>query len=109
MLPWDNVTDLMAQYEKMCAFGCKPFMSVRHGPTLSMYSEDPDGNGLEFQVDLLTVEEANLFMKSDAFHVNPIGEPFDPDELVKALARKQDIVSLVIRSDQGTPSSGVPV
>ena len=106
---WDSVNELMAQYEKMCAFGCKPFMSVRHGPTLSMYYTDPDGNGLEFQVDLLSVEEANSFMESDAFHANPIGEPFDPDELVKALSGKQEIVSLVIRSVQSTPASGVPV
>ena len=105
---WDNVNDLMAQYEKMRTFGNKPFMSVRHGPTLSMYYADPDGNGLEFQVDLLTVEEANSFMKSAAFHANPVGEPFDPDELVKALSGKQDITSLVMRSDQSPPPGGVP-
>jgi catechol-2,3-dioxygenase len=106
---WDNVKDLMAQYEKMCGLGCKPFMSVRHGPTLSMYYEDPDGNGLEFQVDLLSADEANSFMQGDAFHANPIGEPFDPDQLVQALASRQDILPLVIRSDQGEPPGGVPL
>jgi catechol-2,3-dioxygenase len=106
---WDTVTELLAQYQSMSALGCKPFMSIRHGPTLSMYYADPDGNGLEFQVDLLDVEQANAFMESDAFHSNAIGEPFDPDEIVAALANNLAIAPLVMRSDQTASDSAIPV
>jgi hypothetical protein len=38
---------------------------------------------LEFQVDCFaTAEEANAYMLSEAFASNPIGVPFDPEELV---------------------------
>ena len=74
-----------------------------------MYYADPDGNGLEFQVDLLDVEQANAFMESDAFHSNAIGEPFYPDEIVAALANNLAIAPLVMRSDQTASDSTIPV
>jgi hypothetical protein len=46
--------------------------------TLSLYYRDPDGNGLEFQIDLMRADDANEFMSGPAFAANPIGEPFDP-------------------------------
>ena len=60
-----------------------PYWPIRHGPTLSLYYKDPDGNRLEFQVDCFaTAEEANAYMRGDSFAANPIGVEFDPEELV---------------------------
>jgi len=47
-----------------------------------MYYADPDGNGLEFQIDLLDERAASAFMHGPVFARNPRGESFDPDELV---------------------------
>jgi hypothetical protein len=56
--------------------------------------------GLEFQVDLLEVEDANRFMSGPAFAANPIGETFDPDALAARLAQDKPINDLIFRSDQ---------
>ena len=46
---------------------------------------DPDGTGVELQVDAFpTKEAAAAYFDSDAFRDNPIGVLFDPEELVKA-------------------------
>jgi hypothetical protein len=55
-----------------------PYRPIRHGPTLSLYYRDPDGNQLEFQIDLLAPEAANDFLRGEAFKANPIGEPSIP-------------------------------
>lgn len=70
-------------YSRLKKRGIEPYWPVRHGPTLSLYYRDPDGNRIEFQVDCFaTAEEANAYMQGDAFAANPIGVNFDPDELV---------------------------
>ena len=38
-----------------------------------MYYGDPDGNLMEFQIDVLEPQAANDFMASPAFEANPIG------------------------------------
>ena len=51
-----------------------------------MYYNDPDGNGLEFQVDNYdTMEGAVGFFSSPAFARNPIGVDYDPDLLLKKM------------------------
>ncbi len=104
---WDSVTDLMDVYKRLKAKNILPFFSVRHGPTLSMYYHDPDGNGMEFQIDILNVDEANAFMESDAFGANPVGETFEPDEIVELLSAGKSIEDIVLRSDQEMPKGGV--
>ena len=37
---------------------------------------------MEFQVDTCTVEEANAYMRSDAFAANPFGVEIDPESLL---------------------------
>ena len=65
-----------------------------------MYYRDPDGNQLEFQTDLMIADDANDFMRSDAFEKNPIGEPFDPEELVARYDAGETVDDLIFRSDQ---------
>ncbi|KAL6241586.1 hypothetical protein RBB50_011609 [Rhinocladiella similis] len=83
---FDTLEDLALAYRQRKARGIEPIWCVNHGPTTSMYYQDPDGNQLETQVDnFTTVEAANEFMASAAFAENPIGVDFDPEELVKKL------------------------
>ncbi|TPX13676.1 uncharacterized protein E0L32_005879 [Thyridium curvatum] len=80
---FENLGDLLLAYQQRKARGILPIWSVNHGPTTSIYYQDPDGNQLETQVDNFdTMEEADAFMTSAAFTENPIGVDFDPEELI---------------------------
>ena len=67
---------------------------------MSLYYDDPDGNSMEFQVDTLVPDAANAFMAGPAFGKNPIGEAFDPEELVRRYEAGPAVDDLVFRSDQ---------
>jgi catechol-2,3-dioxygenase len=97
---WNGVGELLDTYKRLKAMGVTPYRPIRHGITLSMYYRDPDGNQLEFQTDLMSVEDANRFMDSPAFDKNPIGEPFDPDELLARYEAGQPVDDLIFRADQ---------
>ncbi len=78
---YDGVGVWLANYKRCKKRGIEPVMCVNHGPVLSMYYLDPDGNSVEIQTDTMPMDQAFEFMYSDAFADNPIGAPFDPDEL----------------------------
>ena len=78
--------------------GRRPFRSISHGPTTSMYYVDPDGNRVELQIDnFATAEEGQAWMLSPAFHRNPIGVEFDPDDLARRFHAGVPVAELVIR------------
>jgi catechol-2,3-dioxygenase len=97
---WSDLGELVALYTRLKADGIVPVRPIRHGLTLSMYYGDPDGNLLEFQIDVLAPDAANEFMAGPAFDANPIGEPFDPDELVARYEAGQPLDEVIFRSDQ---------
>lgn len=80
-----DVGDLLRTYARLKGAGVVPYWPVHHGTTLSLYYQDPDGNRMEFQVDVGTVEEANAYMASEAFAANPAGVRFEPDWLLEQL------------------------
>ncbi|TGJ80607.1 hypothetical protein E0Z10_g8165 [Xylaria hypoxylon] len=83
---YETMTDLLTAYKQRKAVGILPVWSINHGPTTSMYYEDPDGNRVETQVDNFeTVEETNAFMVGPEFLQNPIGADFEPEELIRKL------------------------
>lgn len=77
-----SIGDLLANYERLKELGITPYWRIHHGITLSFYYRDPDGNRMEFQVDACSVEQANAYMRSDAFAANPIGVEVDPESLL---------------------------
>lgn len=95
-----DLGDLFRQYKRLKAQGLIPFWTINHGMTTSMYYRDPDGNGVEFQVDnFKTKEELDAFFASGKFSENPIGVDFDPEKL---LAMYEDGVALSDLLTQGT-------
>ena len=102
---WDDLGQLVDLYDRLKARGIEPVRPIRHGMTLSMYYADPDGNLMEFQIDLMEPDAANEFMASPAFDANPIGEPFDPDELSRRFRAGEPLADVIFRSDQ----AAVPV
>lgn len=97
---WANLDELLALYRRLRDAGITPETPIKHGMTLSMYYADPDGNLMEFQVDLMSPDDSNEFMRTAAFEANPVGEPFDPDELLAAHEAGEPLDALIFRSDQ---------
>jgi len=66
--------------------GILPFLTLDHGITMSVYYQDPDGNGVEIQVDGFGdwADSKQWISSSLEFATNPIGTFFDPEKLVEA-------------------------
>jgi catechol 2,3-dioxygenase-like lactoylglutathione lyase family enzyme len=87
---------LLLTYERLKKAGIEPVWCINHGPTTSMYYEDPDGIRLEFQVENFpTVEETARFMEGPVFAANPFGVLFDPDYLLERFKRGDDAADLL--------------
>lgn len=86
-----TLSDLLKAYRQRKARGILPIWAVNHGPTTSIYYQDPDGNQIETQVDnFRTIQDANEFMESAEFAENPIGADLDPEDLIKKLENGAD-------------------
>ena len=73
-------------YVRLRDAGITPFLNLDHGMTMSMYYQDPEGNGVEIQVDAFgDWSKGKEWMWASAeFGDNPIGEHFDPEQIVAA-------------------------
>ncbi len=97
---WKDIDELLDIYKRLKGQGIVPYRPIRHGLTLSMYYRDPDGNGLEFQIDVMDLAAAGEFMRGEAFARDPVGQPFNPDELVARYDAGEPVDDLIFRSDQ---------
>jgi hypothetical protein len=94
--------ELLLAYRQRKARGVEPVWCTNHGPTTSLYYNDPDGNMLETQFDNFeTAEAANEFMRGEAFGTNPIGVDFEPEEYIKRLEAGETVKDLAKRPDIG--------
>jgi catechol 2,3-dioxygenase-like lactoylglutathione lyase family enzyme len=73
---------LLGTYARAKAAGVTPVYCINHGPTISIYYADPDGHKNELQIDTMPMELADECIHSPEFAANPLGWPFDPDELL---------------------------
>lgn len=95
-----DLRDLIDTHDRLKAVGIEPYWTVNHGPTTSFYYRDPDGNGVEFQVDnYARIEELHQFFRSQYFEDNPIGIDVDVDDLRVRLDSGEPIESLLLRAD----------
>lgn len=105
---FNTLNDLALGYLQRKAHGITPYWCVNHGPTVSMYYHDPDGNAIETQVDTYeSSEAATAFMMGPEFAENPIGVDFEPEELVKRLDSGESEESIKKRPDIG--ARGLPI
>lgn len=107
-----ELPDLVATYRRLADAGINPVWCINHGPTTSMYYEDPDGNRLELQVDNFgSNEELMAWIGGGEFESNPIGVEFDPDVLERRLAAGVPTAELIKRGsappDGRKPRSGM--
>ena len=92
---YGSVGDLLDTYKRLRQAGIQPYWPVHHGTTLSLYYADPDGNRMEFQVDVGTVQEATDLMGTAEFAANPVGIMYDPDILLARFEAGEDEDSLL--------------
>ncbi len=77
----DSLSSLVAQYERMKAFGVHPHRTANHGQATSFYFRDPDGNIIEFTTsNFPTMEEELAFMAGPVFAANPSGLELNAEE-----------------------------
>lgn len=73
-------------YKRLRDQGITPFVCLDHGMTMSMYYADPEGNGVEIQVDAFGDwnKSSTWVYFSEEFDANPIGFQFDPEKVLEA-------------------------
>lgn len=95
---YNTLRDLLSTYRRLKNAGILPARPINHGPTVSMYYRDPDGNAVELQVDAFSTKaEAAGYFHSAAFGENPIGVLFDPEELIRRYEAGESEEDLVKR------------
>jgi len=103
---YSGIDDLMATYERLKDLSIRPFWCINHGPTLSLYYKDPDGNKAELQIDVFdTIEATNIFLSSGAFSANPIGIQFDPEALFESYRGGEPLAELTRRRELNSGES----
>jgi catechol-2,3-dioxygenase len=80
---YPDLGTLLANYRRLKNLGIEPFWTINHGPTISMYYRDPEGNKVELQVDVFeTTEQINDFL-AKYYPENFMGVIFDPEEMIR--------------------------
>jgi len=104
---FDSLSELLLAYRQRKQHNILPLWSVNHGPTTSIYYQDPDGNRIETQVDnFKNAQQATEFMSSKAFAENPVGVDFDPEDMIRRLRQGESEETLQKRDEIG--SRGIP-
>ncbi|MES2246495.1 MAG: VOC family protein [Pseudomonadota bacterium] len=97
---YQDLASLLRNYLRLKADRVLPYRTIVHGPTVSMYYRDPDGNEIELQIDVFpSAEAATAWMRGDAFLGNPIGIEFDPEDLLRRFNAGEAIENLTRRAD----------
>ena len=79
-----DLGELIFTYKRLKAAGITPYWPINHGPTTSLYYHDPDGNGVELQIDnYQDMDELAKTFQTAEFDDNPIGEDIDFEELIR--------------------------
>lgn len=89
---------LLATYRRLAALGIEPYWTINHGPTVSLYYKDPDGNRVELQYDVFERrEDLDAFFASGAYEENFMGVRFDPGELARRYESGEPLATLTAR------------
>ena len=81
---YESLDDLLSTYRRLKGAGIEPYWCINHGPTLSMYYRDPDGNQVELQIDIFDdIEATNVWFAQSDFATNPFGVKFDPEDIIR--------------------------
>jgi catechol-2,3-dioxygenase len=98
---YEDLGQLIDTYERLKEHGIVPWRTINHGPTISFYYADPDGNDVELQVDRFSnANDATKWMKGPAFAKNPIGVEFDIKDFIRDYRGGKSPAELMRRPDE---------
>lgn len=85
-----------ARYEFLKSKGITPYQTFNHGPSMSLYYEDPDGNLVELSApNYLTDAEYKNFFASPAFAKNPAGIEVSAEDFIARFRAGENRKTLV--------------
>jgi catechol-2,3-dioxygenase len=92
---YPELEQLLENYSRLEKSAIVPNICLNHGPTLSMYYEDPNGNAVELYYDTKYDEEqiAAHYAGGDRYVLGAI--PFDPAEKLKELRAGTSVAELI--------------
>ena len=104
---YDSFDGWIDNYERLRDAGISPVVCLDHGMTMSMYYQDPDGNGVEIQVDVFDdwAVSKEWMWASQEFSEDQVGPQFDPEKVLAAyrLGASRDEVHTRARKSEFTP------
>ena len=92
---YPTLRELLETHARLAESLINPKVSMNHGPTMSMYYEDPGKNTVELYYDTQYTEEeiTEFYAGGDRYVLSAI--PFDPAELLKELRGGKTVAELV--------------
>lgn len=95
---FSSIDRLLLTYERLKGCGVHPVWSINHGPTTSLYYQDPEGIRLEFQTENFATARATAdYFNGKEFAANPIGVNVDPDYLLERLRAGDEPTALLVQ------------
>ena len=88
---------LLANYQRLKAIGIEPYWCINHGPTVSMYYRDPDGNKVETQYVVFDTAAGATDFIHKYYGDNFMGIIFDPADLIARYEAGESIAEIVKR------------
>jgi catechol 2,3-dioxygenase-like lactoylglutathione lyase family enzyme len=93
-----SLGELLATYRRLAQHGIRPYWPINHGPTISFYYKDPDGNRLELQYDVFERnEDLDAFFASGAYLENFMGIVFDPEQMIARFEAGEPLAEITAR------------
>ena len=89
---------LLSHYIFLKSKGILPYWPINHGPTVSFYYRDPDGNKVEMQYHVFAkLEDLDAFFAAGNYDENFMGIIIDPEDLVARYEAGEPLDDLVRR------------
>ena len=91
---YPTLAELFETYERLAGSSILPTVSMNHGPTMSVYYQDPDRNVVELFYDTRYTEDqlAEFYAGGDRYVLSAI--PFDPAEKLAELRGGKPVTEL---------------
>ena len=92
---YDSLDGLLSTYVRLRDKDIRPIIAVNHGPTTSLYYNDPDGFRVELQIDNLPMGTTQEYVDSPEGQANVVGILIDPEELLRRYEAGEPVRTLV--------------
>lgn len=93
-----SLGELLASYRRLARHDILPYWTINHGPTISLYYKDPDGNRLELQYDVFDQPvDLDAFFASGAYTENFMGVRFDPEQMIARFEAGEPLPAITAR------------